>query len=195
MADLVLKRDSKGNPVSMIPVWYFYIVSFIIACIALVLSVKKSKISSSNAINIIILIVLWGVSASIASVIGFVNYRTARKILIPTSKSYREYKLSRLVMTVPLYAVIINLLVLGICSKLLDHGADSLIFDNDTLIKSEYLILCGFALFTSWIFGSVPLALKTEWNENFFFTFSAISFSGAIFGASLYMIFSIVRNN
>ena len=195
MTDLILKRDYKGNPISRIPDWYFYIVSFIIACIALVISVKNSIISSSNAINVIILIVLWGVSASIASVIGFINYRTARKILIPTSKSYREYKLSRLVMTVPLYAVTINLLVLGICSKLLDHGTDSLIFDNVTLIKSEYLILCGFALFTSWIFGSVPLALKTEWNEIFFFTFSTISFSGAIFGASVYIIFSIVRNN
>jgi hypothetical protein len=98
-------------------------------------------------------------------------------------------------MTVPLYSVIIHVLVLGICSKFLNDGIDSLVFDEETLIRSSYLMLCGSVLFTSWIFGTIPLALKTEWNEDFFFTFSFISFSGAIFGACIYIIFYILRKN
>jgi hypothetical protein len=195
MAYLVIKRDSEGTPTSKIPIWYFYLVAFIASCVACVVSLKQSDTLVSNYIDIVILLSLWGASACIAYLLVYLNYKTARKILIPTSRSYREYKLSRLVMTVPLYTIILHVLVLGITSKFINTNTDSLVFDRGTLVKPSYLVLCGSALFFAWIFGSIPLSLKTEWNESFFVTFSSISFSGAIFGASIYIIYSTIRTN
>lgn len=194
MAFLVLKRDSDGNVISKIPIFYFYLIAFVAACVAFVLSLKISNITGGVARSIFNIIVLWAVSACIATGIVYLNYTSARKLLIPTSKSYREYKLSRLVMTLTLYTVIIHILMLGISSKLVSIDSESIVFENATLIKPVYLMLCGWILLSSWIFGAIPLSLKTEWNEEFFIIFTTVSFAGAIFGASAFIIFVLIRS-
>eukprot|EP00873_Tetraselmis_striata_P026993 jgi/Tetstr1/447257/TSEL_034694.t1 len=118
------------------------------------------------------------------------NYNTAWKILIPTSASFRNYKLTRLLMTIPIYTTVNHLLILAFLSQSFVDELWGLefVFHYDTMIQPNYLMFCLWSFVWSAAAGGAAIAAKKEWNHEFFWVFVGSSGAGWLVGAATFIV-------
>lgn len=140
--------------------------------------------------SFVLLAAIWLISGVFSVVLVHMNYRTANKILIPASSSYRNYKLTRLMMTIPIYTTVNHLLILAFLSQsFVDElwGLES-VFHYDTMIQPRYLLFCLWSFLWSAVAGGAAIAAKKEWNDDFFWVFTGSSTAGWLFGACTFIV-------
>jgi hypothetical protein len=64
-----------------------------------------------------LIVAIWAISGVFSVILVNINYKTASKILVPTSSSFRDYKLTRLMMTIPIYTTANHLLIFAFLSQ------------------------------------------------------------------------------
>lgn len=170
--DLAKQPKTRNNGIAILAV------GGLVAAIAL--ARNPIPFEGMGMVSFAIIFAIWVASAAASAALVKRNYNQARALLVPLSAASREFRLVRLVFTIPIYTVVNHLLILAFLSERFSDniwGAES-VFDKKTMLTPVYLAFCGVVLAGGCAGGGFALIGDKKWDEAYFWKFTGACAGG-----------------